>query len=175
MGIVSRSRCENVTSEGVGGRRLGNDAERGVVSRSRCEDVVFEGVSSPSPFASPFNNNGGSSRPRTVEDEDDEDVSDDDNDDSLSDGAALKLLPLAGATLLTTLGPNTLGFLSSFTPAPIPSPTALPFPVPTLPNETVDDPASSTDPSSGALSVSSELLLDSAAPTYTTPGCTTLS
>ena len=42
--ILSRSRCNNVAFEGASGRRLGNDVVMGVVPRSRCENVASEGV-----------------------------------------------------------------------------------------------------------------------------------
>jgi hypothetical protein len=75
---------------------------------------------------------------------------DDTRDDARSDGAALRLLALPGATLLTTLGPKTLGFRSSLPPM-----TPIPFPFPMLDNEDVDKFASETEPR--GFSVSSEL------------------
>jgi hypothetical protein len=98
--------------------------------------------------ASPFNNGGSSCF--GVE------PSADSNEDARSDGAALRLLPLDGATLLTTLGPKTLGFRSSCTETPI----LILFPFPTLNNDDVDRFASEMEPV--GFSVSSELRGDPA-------------
>jgi hypothetical protein len=77
------------------------------------------------------------------------------SDDSLSDGVALKLLPLPGATLLTILGPNNLGFRSSLATAAMPIPFPFPFPFPMLDSDDVDRFASETEFS--GFNVSSEL------------------
>jgi len=95
-------------------------------------------------FASPFNN-GGSSRLGV------EPSSEDRSDDARSDGTALKLLALPGATLLTIRGPKILGFRSSLPTTATP----LPIPFPTLAKEDVDIFASDTE--HRGFNVSSEL------------------
>lgn len=116
-----------------GEERFGNDAER-----VACEGAVNT-IEALGGLAFPFDNGGSSLL--------DADSSlENTNIDSRSDGAALTLLPLAGATLLTILGPKTLGFRSSFT-----------NPFPTVASEAVDRFASATSPTVSGFRVSSEL------------------
>lgn len=91
------------------------------------------------------------------------------NIDSRSEGAALKLLPLVGATLLTTLGPNTRGFRSSFA---LPTGTT---PLPTVASEAVDKFASATSPTVSGFRVSSELRGEEASGYIPGRACTTRS
>ena len=114
-----RCRCRG----GGGEERFGNDAER-----VACEGAVNT-IEALGGLAFPFDNGGSSLL--------DADSSlENTNIDSRSDGAALTLLhSLAGATLLTILGPKTLGFRSSFT-----------NPFPTVASEAVDRFASATSP-----------------------------
>jgi hypothetical protein len=131
---------------GVGGAaeggRFGNDAESS--ASGWCEGAGVDIIEALSGFAFPFAKCGSSplSMDPSLEHT---------NIDSRSEGAALKLLPLAGATLLTILGPNTRGFRSSFTP-----PTGT-TPFPTVASEAVDKFASAIRPTVSGFKVSSEL------------------
>lgn len=141
------SRVAGLSGDGgaLGGGRLGIDAERGATS-GRWDGVgvdIIEELSRSVSWACPFNNTDAFG----VVDPSPEDI----DIESRSDGAVLKLLPRPGATLLTTLGPNTLGLRSSF-----------PFttPLPTLAIDDVDRFASAMRPTDSGFNVSSELLGD---------------